>query len=101
MGELEVYLGSDTTEDDCFIISDLNLENAMVVGQQIQSSDDVTTVIPKTVFKWVQQTKHQTAKLSLPVYLDSSRKNLLLTIGLDVADPKSAYNCGIAIVASL
>jgi dynein heavy chain 1 len=98
--ELEVQLGSESTEEDCFTICDLNLENATVSGAAIKSSDDITTVIPKTTFRWVQQSGNQSNTLSLPVYLDSSRKTLLLTIGLEVLDPESAYNCSIAIIAS-
>jgi dynein heavy chain 1 len=99
--ELQVQLGDDTLDEDCFTICDLNLENASISGSQIEPSDVVTTVIPKSIFRWVQQDQTQTNKVSLPVYLDSSRKNLLLTIGVEVTDSKSAYNRGLAIVASL
>eukprot|EP00656_Telonema_subtile_P008123 TRINITY_DN13801_c0_g1_i7.p1 TRINITY_DN13801_c0_g1~~TRINITY_DN13801_c0_g1_i7.p1 ORF type:complete len:165 (+),score=35.91 TRINITY_DN13801_c0_g1_i7:130-624(+) len=99
--ELEVTLDSDSQDQDCFTICDLNLENASVSGKGIQPSDDMTTVIPKSVFRWVQQGQTQANKVSLPVYRDSSRKNLLLTIGLHITDPKSAYDRGIAVVASI
>merc|ERR1712072_1193967 len=100
--ELEVVLGSESTEADSFIICDLNLENATVSETGIKPSDDITTVIPKTVFRWVQQSSgSQSNTLDLPVYRDSSRKNLLLTIGLVVDDPESAYNRSIAIIASI
>merc|ERR1711998_804850 len=99
--ELEVQLGVHTEGEDCFTMSDLNLENASLSSAGIQPSDDVTTVIPQTTFRWVQQGKKDSVKVSLPVYLDSSRKNLLLTIQVEVADAKSVYSHGIALVASV
>lgn len=99
--ELEVQLGVHTEGEDCFTMSDLNLENASLSSAGIQPSDDVTTVIPQTTFRWVQQGKKDSVKVSLPVYLDSSRKNLLLTIQVEVADVKSVYSHGIALVASV
>jgi dynein heavy chain 1 len=99
--ELDVCLGSDLQEEDCFTICALNLENASLRGSAICASDDVSTVIPKTVFRWVQQGQTGVSKVSLPVYLNSSRKNLLLTIGVEVEDPQTAYNRGIAVVASI
>jgi len=100
--ELEVRLGSDLQEEDCFTICELNLENASLQGSAIRASDDVSTVIPKTVFRWVQQSGNTSvSKVSLPVYLDSSRKNLLLTIGVEVEEAHRAYTRGIAVVASI
>lgn len=70
----------------------------------------VSTSIKKTMWKCLYiffchrvGTDHRTGKLTLPVYLNSTRAELLFTVDLAVApgqDPHSFYERGVAVLTS-
>jgi len=102
---LETKFGVSLDADDgmSYCIRDLTVENANVNGGMIVTSNDLLTNIPSTVFKWVQASDASKAVMSLPVYLNSTRKNLLITLAVQTSDDsmtKFAYQRGVALIAS-
>lgn len=59
-----------------------------------------------TLFRWVRiigEEKAKDSKLSLPLYLNSTRTELLYTVELNIApgqDPHSFYERGVALLTS-
>lgn len=62
--------------------------------------------LPITLFRWVRiigEDKLKEGKLSLPLYLNSTRTELLYTVELNIAagqDPHSFYERGVALLTS-
>ena len=104
--ELETQFGVSVAADDgaSYAILDLMVENGAVSNGEIVLSNDLKSSIPSTVFKWVQSGQGtQGAKMDLPVYLNSMRKNLLITLSVSATEEqmvKCAYQRGVALIAS-
>lgn len=64
------------------------------------------TELPITLLRWIRvvgDEKMSDSKLSLPIYLNSTRTELLYTIDLKIApgqDPHSFYERGVALLTS-
>jgi dynein heavy chain 1 len=106
--ELQVSFGVNIEKDDgmSYKIVNLTVENADVSGGMLVSSNDLATNIPSTVFKWVQASEAKPAgqTMSFPVYLNNTRKNLLVTLTVSVTDPdmfKYGLQRGVALIASV
>lgn len=62
--------------------------------------------LPITLLRWVRITgdeKIKDSRLSLPIYLNSTRTELLYTVDLNIApgqDPHSFYERGVALLTS-
>lgn len=103
--QLETQFGVSVTSDDgmSYAILDLTAENAAVRDGEVVSSNDLKTQISKTVFKWVQASEVKVQGMALPVYLNSSRKNLLVTLNVKTSEEemlKYGYQRGVALIAS-
>lgn len=104
--ELETQFGVSVNADDgmSYSILDLTVENGAVSNSEIVLSNDLKTKIPATVFKWVQAGQGSGGTgMKLPVYLNSTRSTLLITLNAQTSDEqmlKCAYQRGVALIAS-
>lgn len=96
--------------DDCsFGVTGLKLQGAQCRNNQLLLTSTIMTELPLTLLRWtraclghsVDITKR--GRLSLPVYLNSTRTELLFTIDLNIAsgqDHHNFYERGVAILTS-
>ncbi|CAF2150393.1 unnamed protein product [Rotaria magnacalcarata] len=76
-------------EDDCtFAIRSLRLQGAKCRSNKLSLSSSISTELNLTLFKWIRATerKQTNAMITLPVYLNATRSELLFTIELEAAD---------------
>ncbi|XP_071453347.1 dynein heavy chain, cytoplasmic isoform X3 [Hetaerina americana] len=100
--------GADAPCDDsCFAVIGLKLQGAHCRNNQLHLTSTIMTELPVTLLRWVRaSTGHeirQSSKLSLPVYLNSTRTELLFTFDLNIApgqDHHSFYERGVAVLTS-
>merc|ERR1740122_195483 len=73
--------------DDCsFAVEGLKLSGAVCRGNQLAVSNEISTNLHLTRLRWVRNTEGDSGSLiQLPVYLNSSRANLLFTVNLPLA----------------
>jgi dynein heavy chain 1 len=91
--------------DDCtFAITGLKLQGAQCKDNQLYLASTIMTDLHVTMLRWVRFSSTESKnKLALPVYLNSTRTELLFTIDLNIApsqDPHSFYERGVAILTS-
>merc|ERR1719495_1400349 len=91
--------------DDCsFAVEGLKLSGAVCRGNQLALSSEISTNLHLTRLRWVRNTEGDSGSLiQLPVYLNSSRANLLFTVNLPlVAGQKKTdfHERGVAIITS-
>lgn len=96
-----------TIQDDCtFAIRNLRLQGAKCRSSKLHLSSSISTELPLTLFKWIRATekKANNAMITLPVYLNATRSELLFTIELETADHSlnefDFYERGVAVLAS-
>ncbi|XP_055310948.1 dynein heavy chain, cytoplasmic isoform X4 [Sitodiplosis mosellana] len=92
-------------KDSCFGVTGLKLQGATCKTNQLLLNTAIMTDLPLTLLKWVKvgSSEHRTGKLNLPVYLNSTRAELLFTVDLAVASgqsPHSFYERGVAVLTS-
>jgi dynein heavy chain 1, cytosolic len=99
--------GSDGPDqkDSCFGVVGLKLQGAQCKNNQLLLTSTILIELPQTLLRWVRigSPDHQKGKLTLPVYLNSTRAEMLFTIDLAVApgqDQHSFYERGVAILTS-
>lgn len=68
-------------EDLGFVINGLTLESAIWAGLHLDLTPNLTETLPPCVFRWVK-TMLSNDLINLPVYLNSQRKRLLLSVKL-------------------
>ena len=105
--ELEVTIedGTTTTEDRCFGLKGLKLQGALCRGNKLHLSSAIMSDLSLTRLRWslMQQQKSSIGKVTLPVYLNANRSEILFTVQLTIAKPEeelSFYERGVAIIAS-
>merc|ERR1719481_1759741 len=91
--------------DDCsFAVEGLKLSGAVCRGNQLAISQEISTNLHLTRLRWINNTEASAANLiQLPVYLNSSRANLLFTVDLPLAEGQKKsdfHERGVAIIAS-
>jgi len=91
--------------DDCsFAVEGLKLSGAVCRGNQLAVSNEISTNLHLTRLRWVRNTEGDSGLLiQLPVYLNSSRANLLFTVNLPLAAGQKKtdfHERGVAIIAS-
>jgi len=91
--------------DDCsFAVEGLKLSGAVCRGNQLAVSNEISTNLHLTRLRWVRNTEGDSGSLiQLPVYLNSSRANLLFTVNLPLASGQKKtdfHERGVAIIAS-
>ncbi|XP_076178666.1 dynein heavy chain, cytoplasmic isoform X5 [Ptiloglossa arizonensis] len=106
--QLDVTIGDgdNIATDDCsFAVTGLKLQGAQCKDNQLYLTSTIMTDLPVTMLRWIRSTTDDVrkGKLSLPVYLNSTRTELLFTVDLNIApsqDPHSFYERGVAVLTS-
>jgi len=91
--------------DDCsFAVEGLKLFGAVCRSNQLSISAEISTNLHLTRLRWVKKSDmSDTAKIVLPVYLNSTRQNLLFTVDLPTKEGQKIHEFherGVAIIAS-
>merc|ERR1712130_219469 len=91
--------------DDCsFAVEGLKLSGAVCRNNQLAISSEISTNLHLTRLRWIKKTDlTDTAKIMLPVYLNSTRQNLLFTVDLPMKEGQKIHEFherGVAIIAS-
>lgn len=97
--------GGGNQKDSCFGVTGLKLQGATCKNNMLLLTNTIMTDLPLTLLKWVRvgSAEHRPGKLNLPVYLNSTRAELLFTVDLAVASgqsPHSFYERGVAVLTS-
>jgi dynein heavy chain 1 len=100
--------GQKVTLDDCsFGATGLQLQGAVCKKNTLQLSTTISTDLPITSLKWVRldSIKASDTRVSLPVYLNATRAQLLFTVDLEATGDGSGkdhsfYERGVAIIGS-
>jgi dynein heavy chain 1 len=94
-------------QDDCtFAIRNLRLQGAKCRSNKLYLSSSISTELNLTLFKWIRATEKKQTKsmITLPVYLNATRSELLFTIELESADHSlnefDYYERGVALLTS-
>ncbi|CAH1114572.1 unnamed protein product [Psylliodes chrysocephalus] len=96
----------DSVPHDCFAVVGIKLQGAQCRNNQLLLTSSIMIELPITLFRWVRiigEDKLKEGKLSLPLYLNSTRTELLYTVELNIAagqDPHSFYERGVALLTS-
>lgn len=99
--------GSDGghNKDSSFGVVGLKLQGAQCKNNQLLLTSTIMMDLPLTLLRWTRNSSDssRSGKLTLPVYLNSTRAELLFTVDLAVApgqDPHSFYERGVAVLTS-
>ncbi|XP_053373809.1 cytoplasmic dynein 1 heavy chain 1-like isoform X4 [Mercenaria mercenaria] len=109
----ELYLDVKVTDgksgalDACsFSVTGLRLQGAVCKNNKLQLSSTISTDLPLTLLRWIRlEGKKPENKVTLPVYLNSTRAQLLFTLDFDTEGQGSGkdhsfYERGVALVSS-
>uniref|UniRef100_T1JGT9 Dynein heavy chain, cytoplasmic n=1 Tax=Strigamia maritima TaxID=126957 RepID=T1JGT9_STRMM len=95
------------TMDECsFAVTGLKLQGAECKEDSLQLTATISTDLPLTRLRWIKELKAADGnkkKITLPVYLNSTRDELLFTVDLNIAanpDEHSYYERGVALLCS-
>jgi dynein heavy chain 1 len=97
---------ADLPVDECsFGVTGLKLQGAKAKNNKLHLATSIVTDLPLTNIRWVRLNTEQgvTGKITLPVYLNSTRSVLLFTVDLETSSPReefSFYERGVAFIAS-
>ncbi|CAB3376335.1 Hypothetical predicted protein [Cloeon dipterum] len=107
---LDVTMTDDNSyvKDDCsFAVIGLKLQGAQCRTNTLNLTSTIMMDLHVTLLRWVRVSSgldpRAQGKLSLPVYLNSTRTELLFTVDLNIApgqDPHSFYERGVALLTS-
>lgn len=97
-----------TLQDECtFAIRGLRLQGAKCRSNKLHLSTSISTELNLTLFKWVRSTEKKAQNhtmITLPVYLNATRSELLFTIELESAENSlnefDFYERGVAVLTS-
>ncbi|XP_074099131.1 dynein heavy chain, cytoplasmic isoform X3 [Cotesia typhae] len=106
--QLDVTIGDEdniATDDCSFAVTGLKLQGALCKDNQLYLTSTIMTDLPVTMLRWSRSSTEEMrkGKLSLPVYLNSTRTELLFTVDLNTAvnqEPHSFYERGVAVLTS-
>ncbi|XP_037097970.1 cytoplasmic dynein 1 heavy chain 1 isoform X1 [Syngnathus acus] len=103
--EVNVTNAQGATLDACsFGIKGLKLQGATCGNNKLSLSTSISTELPLTQLRWLKQgdgEKRHT--VTLPVYLNFTRSDLIFTVDFDIAtkeDPHSFYERGVAVLCT-
>ncbi|XP_052742503.1 dynein heavy chain, cytoplasmic isoform X1 [Bicyclus anynana] len=88
-----------------FSVTGLKLQGATVKGNRLLLTNTIMVDLPLTVLTWIRGAEPASAgqTLTLPVYLNSARSELLFTVRLPIAagqEPHAFYERGVALLTS-
>jgi len=101
--------GASLKVDDCsFLVSGLKLQGAICSNNQLSLVDTITTELPDTCLQWTKVDPRNPPVVSgndvtLPVYLNQTRCELLFTVDMTttgVVPARSFYERGVAFIVS-
>ena len=106
--QLDVSISSKNfikNDEYSFVITGLKLQGAQCKNDQLFLTSTIMTDLHDVTLRWIRcfNSEDESEKLTLPVYLNSTRSDLLFTVDLKVApnqDPHSFYERGVALIAS-
>lgn len=84
----------------------MKLQGAQCRNNQLLLTSSIMIDLPITLLRWARVENDKTllnGRLALPVYLNSTRTELLFTVDLNIAsdqDPHSFYERGVALLTS-
>ncbi|KAK3866515.1 hypothetical protein Pcinc_027959 [Petrolisthes cinctipes] len=87
-----------------FSVKGLKLQGAVCVDNVLQLTPTIMTDLPLVTLNWVHVQVTSDEKLTLPVYLNATRTDILFTVDLNIAtdqSPHSFYERGVALLASV
>lgn len=92
-------------KDSSFGVVGLKLQGAQCKNNQLLLTSTIMMDLPLTLMRWIRITSEnaKSGKLTLPVYLNSTRSELLFTVDLAICpgqDPHSFYERGVAVLTS-
>ena len=92
-------------DDRSFGLKGLKMQGAHCQQNKLHLTSAIMSELPLTRLRWshVQQQMSSVSKVTLPVYLNATRTEMLFTIDLALAKPSeqlSFYERGVAILAS-
>ncbi|KAL7038933.1 hypothetical protein ACKWTF_009751 [Chironomus riparius] len=106
---LDVTITTETDggqyKDSSFGVVGLKLQGAQCKNNQLLLTSTIMMDLPLTLLRWIRITSENvnSGKLTLPVYLNSTRSELLFTVDLSIChgqDPHSFYERGVAVLTS-
>ena len=74
------------------------------MSNALQLTHTIMTDLPMVTLHWVHREPVDTNKITLPVYLNATRTDILFTIDLNIAATENAhsfYERGVALLASI
>ncbi|XP_044746185.1 dynein heavy chain, cytoplasmic isoform X2 [Coccinella septempunctata] len=93
-----------TIPHDCFAVTGIKLQGAQCRNNQLLLTSSIMIELPITLLRWTKSNEdRQGSRLSLPIYLNSTRTELLYTVDLNIApgqEPHSFYERGVALLTS-
>jgi len=107
--DVAVQEGKPQALDDCsFGVKGLRLQGAVCSANKLQLSTTISTDLKLTVLRWVKVESSKdvsVGRVTLPVYLNATRGQLLFTLDFDSADKADGkdnrfYERGVAIISS-
>nr|CAD7194334.1 unnamed protein product [Timema douglasi] len=103
----EASEGKQSIDDCSFGVVGLKLQGATSRNNQLLLTSTIMMDLPVTYIRWIRSGSgsevSRSGKLSLPVYLNSTRTELLFTVDLNIApgqDHHSFYERGVAVLTS-
>lgn len=97
---------SSAYEERCFSLKGLKLQGAVSKGNKLLLTSAMMTDLALTRLRWTRVQGAQQLEagtVTLPVYLNANRTEILFTVDLNVANPEeklSFYERGVALMAS-
>ncbi|KAK1158695.1 cytoplasmic dynein 1 heavy chain 1 isoform X1 [Acipenser oxyrinchus oxyrinchus] len=104
--EVNVTTSQNTVLDACsFGIKGLKLQGATCSNNKLSLSNTISTELPLTQLHWLKQTstEKKANAVTLPVYLNFTRADLIFTVDFDIATkegPHSFYERGVAVLCT-
>ncbi|XP_050702243.1 dynein heavy chain, cytoplasmic-like isoform X2 [Eriocheir sinensis] len=87
-----------------FSVKGLKLQGAVCVSNALQLTHTIMTDLPMVTLHWIHREVTETNKITLPVYLNATRTDILFTVDLNIATNQNAhsfYERGVALLASI
>lgn len=91
------------TQAGGFNVKGLKLQGAICKSNALHLSHAIMTELPNTTLQWVHAGTATTEKITLPVYLNATRSEILFTVDLAVGPGEIKFNFyerGVALIAS-
>ncbi|XP_016305378.1 LOW QUALITY PROTEIN: cytoplasmic dynein 1 heavy chain 1-like [Sinocyclocheilus anshuiensis] len=103
--EVNVTSAQGAALDACsFGIRGLKLQGATCANNKLSLSTSISTELPLTQLHWMKQSNtEKRSMVTLPVYLNFTRSDLIFTVDFDIAtkeDPHHFYERGVAILCT-